>query len=152
MSTKASISGHPIHAMLVAFPISLWTTSVAVDVFYYFMRNSALIIISRFLLAAGCIGAIAAAVFGIIDWLGLQDREVKRVANWHARLNIAALVIFSISFYLRMQRNGHIVGHHLTIPFLISFVGLVLIGISGWLGGELVYKHGVGVQPRNNDG
>ena len=148
MSTKASISGHPIHAMLVAFPIGLWTTSFAVDVFYYVMRNTALIIISRFLVAAGCIGAIAAAVPGIIDWLSLEDREAKSVANWHARLNITALVVFSISFYLRMQRNGHIVGHRLMVPFLFSLVGMILIGISGWLGGELVYKHGVGVQTR----
>jgi uncharacterized membrane protein len=148
MISKASIGGHPIHPMLIAFPIGLWTTSFAVDIFYYFVRHSTLIVISKFLIAAGCIGAIAAAIPGIIDWWALRDPVVVKVANWHARLNIAALVVFAISLYLRMQRHGYLVGHQLTIPFLISFVGILLIAVSGWLGGELAYRHGVGVQTR----
>src|SRR5438093_9064440 len=117
MITKARIGGHPIHPMLVAFPIGLWATSFAVDVLYYFVRHPTLLVISKFLLAAGCIGAIAAAIPGIIDWWSLEDREVVKVANWHARLNIAALVVFAISLYLRMQTHGHLVGNRLTIPF-----------------------------------
>jgi uncharacterized membrane protein len=148
MTSKISVGGHPIHPMLVAFPIGLWTTSFAVDILFYIVRHSTLLIVSKFLIAAGCIGAIAAAIPGIIDWWTLKDPNVVRVANWHARLNIAALVVFAISLYLRMQSHGHLVGHRLMIPFGISLVGVILIGISGWLGGELVYKHGVGVGSR----
>ncbi|HEV8366535.1 MAG TPA: DUF2231 domain-containing protein [Pyrinomonadaceae bacterium] len=146
MTTKASVGGHPIHPMLVAFPIGLWITSFAVDILFYLVRQSTLLIISKFLIAAGCIGAVAAAIPGIIDWWTLKDPNVVRVANWHARLNIAALVVFAISLYLRMQSHGHLVGHRLMIPFVVSLVGVILIGISGWLGGELVYKHRVGVE------
>jgi len=96
------------------------------------------------MLAAGCIGAVAAAIFGIIDWLGINNGEVKKVANWHARLNVAALVVFAISFFLRLGSYSHLVGRKLTIPFLLSLVGVVLISISGWLGGELVFRYGVG--------
>lgn len=150
MASKASIGGHPIHPMLITFPIGLWSTSFAADVVYYFWRGSSLLLISRFLLAAGCLGAIAAAVPGIIDWLSIKDAQVKRIANWHARLNIIALIVFALSLYLRTRAGGHWVNYHLRIPFLFSFLGMILISISGWLGGELAYKHGVGVAPQHD--
>lgn len=150
MASKASIGGHPIHPMLIAFPIGLWTTSFATDVVYYFWRGPSLVLISKFLLAAGCLGAVAAAVPGIIDWLNIKDAEVKRIADWHARLNIIALIVFALSLYLRMRVGGHWVNYQLRIPFLISFLGMILISISGWLGGELAYKHGVGVAPQHD--
>ena len=67
MASKASIGGHPVHPILIPFPIALWSTSFATDVAFYFFRNSSLILISKFMLAAGCLGAVAAAVPGIID-------------------------------------------------------------------------------------
>jgi len=136
--------------MLITFPIGLWTTSFVADVVFYFWRGSSLLLISKFLLAAGCLGALAAAVPGIIDWLSIKDAEVKRIADWHARLNIIALIVFALSLYLRMTAGSHWVGHHLRIPFLFSFLGMILISISGWLGGELVYKHGVAVAPQHD--
>ncbi len=144
MESKVSIGGHPIHPMLIPFPLALWSTSFAVDILFYFTRHATLLVIAKFMLAAGCLAAVAAAIPGIIDWLAIKDGEVKRVANWHARLNIAALVIFAISLFLRMGNYSHLVGRRLTIPFLLSLVGVILIVISGWLGGELVFRYGVG--------
>ena len=150
MASKASIGGPPINPMLIAFPIGLWSTSFATDVVYYFWRGPSLVLISKFLLAAGCLGALAAAVPGIIDWLSIKDEEVKRIANWHARLNIIALIVFALSLYLRMRTGRHWVNSHLRIPVLLSLLGMILISISGWLGGELAYKHGVGVAPQHD--
>jgi uncharacterized membrane protein len=150
MASKASIAGHPIHPMLVAFPIGLWVTSFALDIWFYFNRNPSWLLVSKFMIAAGCLGALAAAVAGIVDWTGLKDREVVKIANWHARLNVLALIIFAISLYFRMRAGGDIVGNKLTIPFLLSFVGVILIGISGWLGGEMAYRYGVGVDLKRN--
>ena len=150
MASKASIAGHPVHPMLIPFPLALWITSFIADVIFYFIRNPSLLLISKFMLAAGIIGGLAAAVPGIIDWLAIKNREVKRIANWHARLNIIALVIFAISLYLRTRYGASWVGYRLTIPFLLSLVGVILIGISGWLGGDLVYKHGVSVAPQHD--
>jgi uncharacterized membrane protein len=96
------------------------------------------------MIAAGCLAAVAAAIAGIIDWLALKNGEVTKVANWHARLNIIALIVFLVSLFLRMGNYSYLVGHKLTIPFLLSLVGVILITISGWLGGELVFKYGVG--------
>jgi uncharacterized membrane protein len=102
------------------------------------------------MIAAGCLGAVAAAIPGIIDWLAIKDRKITPIANWHARLNIIALVIFVIDLYFRMRIGAHWVGYKLTIPFLLSLVGVVLIAISGWLGGDLAYKYGVGVSPQHD--
>ena len=150
MTSKASIAGHPIHPMLIPFPIALWATSFVVDVLFYFVRHPTLLVMAKFMLAAGCIAAIVAAIFGIIDWLAIKNGEVKRVANWHARLNVAALVVFAISLFLRMGSYSDLVGRRLTIPFFLSFVGVILITISGWLGGELVFRYGIG-QTRNEE-
>jgi|SRR5215813_9157169 len=150
MASKASIGGHPIHPMLVPFPLALWITSFVTDVVYYFERNASLLLISKFMIAAGCLGAVAAAIPGIIDWLALKQPEVNRISNWHARLNIIALIIFAISLYLRLRTAAGLVSHRIIIAFLLSFVGVILIVISGWLGGEMAYKYGVGVAPRRD--
>src|SRR5713226_10597466 len=120
MKTRASFAGEPIHPMFVHYPIALWTTSVITDLIYYFCRNTSLILISKFLIAAGIVGAIVAAVFGLIDWTGITEPAAKRIGNWHARLNIAALILFGVSLYLRMKNYGApLVGFHLKIPFLV---------------------------------
>ena len=151
MASKASIAGHPIHPILIPFPLALWTTSFVVDVLFYFLRHPTLLIVSKFMIAAGCLGALAAAIPGIIDWLSINNGDVKKVANWHARLNITALVVFAISLFLRMGSYSHFVGRKLTIPFLLSLVGVILIAISGWLGGELVFRYGMGTTPRGGN-
>jgi uncharacterized membrane protein len=150
MKSKATLAGHPIHPMLIPFPLALWATSFVVDILFYFLRHPTLLVVAKFMIAAGCLGAIAAAIFGIIDWLSIKNGDVKKVANWHARLNIAALVVFAISLFLRMGSYSELVGRKLTIPFLLSLVGVILITISGWLGGELVFRYGVG-QTQNSE-
>ena len=144
MKSKASVAGHPIHPVLIPFPLALWVTSFVVDILFYFLRHPTLLVIAKFMIAAGCLGAIAAAIPGIIDWLAIKNGDVKRVANWHARLNFAALVVFAISLFLRMGRYSELVGRRLAVPFLLSLVGVILISISGWLGGELVFRYGIG--------
>lgn len=151
MASKASIGGHPVHPMLLPFPLALWTTSFIADVLYFFSRNGSLLLVAKFTLAAGIVGGVLAAIPGIIDWLEIKDKEVKRVADWHARLNIIALLIFAASLYLRMNRGGAaLFNHSMKVPFILSFLGVILIAISGWLGGDLAYKHGVGVAPQHD--
>jgi uncharacterized membrane protein len=147
MKTRASLAGESVHPMLVHYPIALWTTSVITDLIFYFQRNTSLVLISKFLIAAGIVGAILAAIPGIIDWWTLTDPVVTKVANWHARLNIVALIFFSASLYLRLRHYGApMVGFHLKIPFIVSFAGWVLMAISASLGGKLVYEHRLGVK------
>jgi uncharacterized membrane protein len=151
MASPASMAKHPIHPMLIPFPIALWVFSLVADVIYLWRGNLMWRDwIAFYTLLGGIIGGAAAAVPGLIDWLSLKDPEVVKIANWHARLNVIALLIFVASFYLRTIGGSQWVGGSYTIPVLLSVVGVILITISGWLGGELVFKHGVAVNPQSD--
>lgn len=153
MASPASVGGHPIHPMIIPFPIALWVFSLIADLIYLWRGNAVWRdYVAFYALLGGIVGAALAAVFGIIDWLSIKDREVKKVADWHARLNVIALLIFVASFYLRTTGGAGLVGGSYTIPLLLSVLGVILITISGWLGGELVFKHGVAVNPQNDSG
>lgn len=147
MKTRASFGGDPIHPMLVHYPIALWTTSVITDVIFYFHRNSSLVLISKFLIAAGILGALAAAVPGLIDWLTIADPVVKKTGNLHLFLNLSAVLLFGLSLYFRMKNYGApAVGYHLKVPFVISVAGWLDMVIGASLGGKLVYKYRMGVE------
>ena len=150
MSSPASIGGHPIHPMLIPFPIALWVFSLVADLIYLWRGNPAWQWIAYYTLAAGCLGAVAAALFGIIDYFAIKDKKVSKIAAWHARFNVLALLVFAASFYLRTTRGAEMVGGSMTIPLVLSVVGVVAVGLSGWLGGELVYKYGVSVEPQHD--
>ena len=153
MSSPASIGGHPIHPMIIPFPIALWVFSLIADVIYLWRGNPAWRDwIAFYALLGGIVGAALAAVFGIVDWLSIKDREVKKVADWHARLNVIALLVFAASFYLRTAGGSRIVGGSYTVPLLLSVLGVILISISGYLGGELVFRYGVAVNPQDDTG
>jgi uncharacterized membrane protein len=137
--------------MLIPFPIALWIFSLVADVIYLWRDNPIWRdYIAFYALLGGILGAAAAAVPGIIDWLSIKDREVKKIADWHARLNVIALVVFAADFYLRTTGGARWVGGGMMIPLLLSVVGIVLITVSGWLGGEMVYVHGVAVEPQRD--
>ncbi len=150
MASPASIAGHPIHPMLIPFPIALWVFSLVADIIYLWRDNVGWAWMAFWTLLAGCLGAITAAIFGIIDYLAIEDMQVVKVANWHARLNVLALLLFAASWYLRTNNGSNMINRSLTIPIALSVVGVIVVAISGWLGGELVFKHGVGVNPQHD--
>jgi len=146
MKTKASFAGGPIHPMLVHYPIALWTTSVITDALFYFNRNSSLVLISKYLIAAGIIGALLAALPGIVDWTGIADPAAKKTGTLHLVLSVSALLLFCGSLYLRMKNYGApLVGFHLKVPFALSVAGWLDMAIAAGLGGKLVYEHRMGV-------
>jgi len=137
--------------MIIPFPIALWVFSLVADLIYLWRGNPIWRDwVAFYSLLGGIIGAALAAVFGIIDWLSITNRTVKKVADWHARLNVIALLVFVASFYLRTTSGSAWVSGSFTIPFLLSVLGVILISISGYLGGELVFKYGVAVNPQND--
>lgn len=148
MRSPASIMGHPIHPMLIPFPIALWVFSLVADVVYVWRDNPAWGWIAFYSLGGGILGAILAAPFGIIDYFSIRDKRVSRIAAWHARFNVLALLLFAASFYLRTRSGASMIGGSLTIPLVLSALGVASVALSGWLGGELVYKHGVAVELR----
>ncbi len=146
MASRASIGGHPIHPMLIPFPIALLIFSLIADLIYLWRGNPVWeTYIAFYTLLGGIIGAAAAAIPGLIDWATLTDPATVKVANWHARVNITGLVIFIASFYLRTTSGAKWIGTMPMLPFILSLIGVVGLAIAGYLGGELVFRHGVAV-------
>ena len=151
MASPASIGGHPIHPMIIPFPIALWVFSLVADVIYLWRGNPVWKDwIAFYALLGGIIGAALAAVPGLIDWLSLTDKAVVKIANWHARLNVIAFIVFAASFYLRTVSGASLVSGVTSSHLCYQRLGIVPITISGWFGGEMVFKHGVAVDSRSN--
>jgi uncharacterized membrane protein len=136
--------------MIIPFPLALWTFSLVADIIYIWFDKNNWGVAAFYTLAAGLVGGIVAAIPGIIDWLAIKDKEVARIANWHARLNVIAIIVFGVDFYMRWRNKGLISKEGISLPFILSVLGVILISISGWLGGDLSYKHGVGVAPQRD--
>jgi uncharacterized membrane protein len=141
MKSKASIGNHPLHPMLVAMPIGLWVFSFAADVIYLVWGNPNWRLIATYSLAGGCIGALVAALPGIIDYFFITDKKAKIVATWHMAINLCVVLLYSVDFFIRLDRDLESAG----LPFVLSVLGVTLLSVSGWLGGELVYRHKMGV-------
>lgn len=142
MSTPASVAKHPIHPMLVVFPIGLWTFSLVCDIIYLFGgRDPIWNTVALYTVIGGIIGAALAAVPGLIDYFSIGDKEVRAIGTRHMIVNVSALVIFIVASILMAKEISAVV------PFILSIAGIVLISIGGWLGGDLVYIKGMAVEP-----
>ena len=139
MSTRASIAGHPIHPMLVTVPIGLWVFSLICDFAYVGTDDPRWAVTAYFTLGGGIVGALIAAVPGLLDLLGLRDPRALRIGTYHLVLNLAIVAVQAWSFWLRMQEGGY----PDVLPRAISIVAIVALAISGWLGGHLVHVLGV---------
>ena len=143
MESRAKLLGHPVHPMLVVFPLGLLTTAGVFDVVSLLSRRAIFGTVGFWNIVAGKIGAVAAAVFGLWDWLAIPwGTRAKSVGLWHAAGNTIVLALFGTSMLLRRRDPAHRPG---TVTAGLELVGLVFAAVSGWLGGELVDRLGVGV-------
>jgi uncharacterized membrane protein len=141
MASPASIKKHPIHPMLVALPIGLWVFALICDVMRAAGGNSAWQTVATYCIAAGIVGALVAAVPGLIDYFSIDEAEMKRIANLHLVVNLGAVVIFALNLWLRLRMSPESY-----LPLALSVVGVLAIGVGGWLGGEMVYVKGMAVE------
>jgi len=142
MTTPASFKGHPFHPMLVPLPIGLWIFSLISDlIFKLGWGGPVWTEVAFYTMAGGTIGALLAALPGFVDFLSLTDPKTKSTALLHMILNLLAVVVFAVNLWLRMHRVPGA-----ALPIWLSVLGIILISLSGWLGGELVYRHRVGVE------
>jgi uncharacterized membrane protein len=144
-TTSARIAKHPIHPMLVVLPLGLWIAALAFDIVYVITGGPIWRTLAFWNIAAGIIGALLAAVPGFVDYLALEGRA-RRIATYHMVLNLAAVALFAVNWYVRTRVDGTS-----WWPLILSVIGVVGVLVSGWLGGELVYAERVGVEepPRN---
>ncbi len=150
MQTPASIFKHPIHPMLIVFPIGLWIFSLACDLIHVSGVPGAWSIVAFYSMIGGLIGALCAAVPGFIDLLFYKGGapRVKKIALTHMTINLIVVVLYAINIGLRASGFPG-PGAAFSIPILLSIIGVILLFVSGWLGGQMVHVYGVGVEGRD---
>jgi len=142
MEARAKILGHPIHQMLIVFPLGLLATAVIFDVIQLVTNNGYWSEIAYWMIAAGVVGGLAAAPFGLIDWAKIPaGTRAKRIGLQHGVGNVIVVLLFVASWLLRRDdpRAPE------TLALILSFAGAGLSFLTGWLGGELVDRLAVGV-------
>jgi len=142
MESKVKFAGHPVHPMLIVFPLGLLATAVIFDIIYLVSDNSRWTLVAYYLIGAGTIGGLVAAATGWLDWFAIPNgTRAKRIGLQHGVGNVIVLALFILSWVLRrdspeLPPTGAIVA---------GLLGFGLAAVTGWLGGELVDRLGVGV-------
>lgn len=139
MESRAKFAGHPIHQMMVAFPIGAFGVAVTSDVLSRGRAAKSYQATAARAIDIGLVSAALAAPFGLVDWLAIpRSTRAKRVGLWHALGNAALLGLFAGSRVLRSRGD-------VRRAQWLSGAGMLLGGLTAWLGGELVTRHGIGV-------
>lgn len=143
METRIKVLGHPVHPMLIVYPLGLLSTAVLFDVLYAVTNNDDLATFSFWALAAGLVGGLAAAAFGLMDWMAIpKGTRAKRIGAFHGVGNLVVVLAFALSFLLRLDGAAYLPD---ALPLIFALVGAGVALITAWLGGELVYRLRVAV-------
>ena len=138
--STAQIGGHPIHPMLVQFPIVCFIGVLVTDIVFINNQSGGWASASRYLLAIGLVMAALAAIAGLTDFLG--DKRIQGSdAIKHAVANVTAVVLEVVNLVLRLHNNAQIP----RTGIILSAIVVLILLYSGWKGGELVFRHGIGV-------
>jgi len=140
LRSRASINGHPIHPMLVPFPIAFFVSALATDLLFAFDGSQGWAVASKWLLGAGIVAALVAALAGFVDFFGNSRVREFRDAWLHMFANLAAVIVEVVNFVVRLS-DETLAG---SLGLGLSVVAGVILLFSGWKGGELVFRHGVG--------
>jgi uncharacterized membrane protein len=147
VSVVAGPYGHPFHPILVTVPIGAWVASLVFDIASRFNSNPGFLIEgSRWLIAIGVIGGLVAAVFGTLDLLAIpKHTKAFLTGRIHAGLNLTVTVAYALNFFWRGSASSTGSDRVANGPLTLSVVALLLLGVSGYLGGKLAYHYGVRV-------
>ena len=142
MEARARILGHPIHQILIVFPLGLLATGVIFDIIHLVSGNGYWSEIAYWMIAAGIVGGLVAAPFGLIDWTKIPGAtRARRIGLLHGIGNVVVVVLFLVSWLLR-RGDPRAPG---ALALVLSFAGFGLALITGWLGGELIDRLAIGV-------
>lgn len=136
--------GHPFHPMLVTVPIGTWIAALVFDVIGLFVDDPGTFALgAQLLVAIGIIGALTAAVLGLVDLSGIASgTRARRTGLTHMALNLVAVALFAVNFFVRVAAGHDDIS---IIGMVLTIVGLGIVGASGWLGGKLAFRYGVRV-------
>ena len=144
MESRAKLFGHPIHPMLIVLPLGLLSAAVVFDIVHLLSGTDLFSQIAFWNIALGIVGGLTAAVFGAWDWLHIPGgTRAKSIGLWHGGGNVVVVGLFAVSWFLRL--GGGPSYEPSVVAYVLSFAGVALALVTGWLGGELVDRLGVGV-------
>jgi uncharacterized membrane protein len=147
MEARAKLFGHPVHQMLIVFPLGLLAMGVIFDLVYFATDDQIFSAVAYWMLVAGIVGGALAAPFGFIDWLAIpRGTRAKRIGALHGGGNAVILLLFLSSVALREDAMAV----PPDIAYACSFLGFLMAPLTAWLGGELVNRLGVGVHEDAN--
>lgn len=146
--STAKIAGHPVHPMLVVFPIAFLVGTFLCDIAYWIDGDPGFATAAVWLLGLGILTALLAALAGFTDFMG--ESRIRRLgASWqHMIGNLVAVALAIASLVVRLEAGAE----QAVIPvgLLLSTAVVVILVYTGWKGGEMVYRHRVGVRPRRD--
>lgn len=139
--STAQIGGHPIHPMLIPFPIVCFVGAFVTDLVFLGNNNAGWAEASRWLLGIGILMAALAAAAGLTDFMG--DDRIRRMGDAlkHMIANVTVVVLEIVNLAMRLDNDDAVGG----VGVLLSGISVLLLLYSGWKGGEMVYRHGVAV-------
>lgn len=139
---------HPLHPLLVHLPMGLWVASFVFDIVFMANGNSLIASTSFYCMLFGLMGAALAVGPGLADYFEIpKDTAPKRLVTLHLTFNVIVTVLFVINLFSRYGLEGEAPSIVTRGQFILSLFSILLLGVSGYLGGLLVYDHGVGFKP-----
>jgi len=137
--------GHPLHPILVTIPIGVWIASIVFDIIGFVADDPTPFVVgSSVLIIIGIIGAVLAAIWGLVDLSTLAaGTPARRTALTHMTLNLVIVVLFVVSLVARLSDDDN--DHVNVFGFVVSLIAIIALLVSGWLGGRLAYHYGVRV-------
>jgi uncharacterized membrane protein len=140
LGSTAAIGGHPLHPLLVTFPIAFLIGAFLADLVFYISDDPFWARAGVWLIGAGLVGGVIAALAGFIDFLGNARIRSLAIVWFHFLGNGLALIVAALNIVLRLKTPGMVSG----VELLLSLLVVLIFSVTGWLGGELVFRHGVG--------
>ena len=147
MKSHFQIAGHPIHVMTVGVPIGLYTGAFVADAVYVLAHDAFWFRMAFWCIALGLLGNLGAVLTGLPDFFAIK-KEVPpawNAATTHLVIGLGLVLLYTINFALH-NWGDPLAGGDSILPFILSLVGASLLGLQGWYGGELVFRHKVGVE------
>jgi uncharacterized membrane protein len=146
MQSRVKVLGHPVHQMLIPIPAGLFIVGAILDVVQQFADTAWIPTVTYWNIMIGIGTALLAAIFGAADWAQIpKGTRAKRIGAVHGIGNVLAVVVFGLAIAMRRDNLNHEVG---SAALTLEVIGFLMLGVTAWLGGELVDRLGVGVDER----
>ncbi len=149
MKSRLQFRGHPIHAMAVSLPIGLYTAALVADLLYLGLRDAFWFRMAFWAIVIGLVGHVGAVATGLPDLLGVKAERRQRPEAWRAA---TTHLVFGIALFIVQGLNAGLrnlgefpAGGSIALPLIVNVLAMGVLGVQGWYGGELVYRHFVGV-------